>query len=181
MEGWGGEHAQSSTSVSVRRKRKKRGAAGEVGVKVDVKEEVSSRQGRCNPSKAPPPPPPPPLLAQITPPFPGMNRLITKNRRNSKSMASGPYLPTNSLKRYCPRLVKSVYYKAGTLLWIFCLDFFFLGSWSSTSERKWMGRGETVTIGQRFCGFQHKFTILNEKVLHIYGIFIKIEIDIVIT
>ena len=42
---------------------------------------------------------------------------------------------TNSLRRYCPRLVTSVYYNAGTSLRIFCLGFFFSGSWGSTSER----------------------------------------------
>ena len=106
------------------------------------------------PIQPPVPSPPPPLLAQISPSVSGVNRLITKNRRNSKGMDGIWPFPTNSLRRYCPRLVKSVYYNAGTSLRIFGLHFFFSGSWRSVYEKKWMGRGRTLweTVTKRGAG-----------------------------
>ena len=130
------------------------------------------------PIQPPVPSPPPPLLAQISPSVSGVNRLITKNRRNSKGMDGIWPFPTNSLRRYCPRLVKSVYYNAGTSLRIFGLHFFCSGSWCSTSERKCMGRGEVSeklypNTSLLWVSAQVHNYILNDNVLPKYGIFIK--------
>lgn len=88
------EHTQSSTSVvsvSVwgERGRKRAAAAGSRGEGWHWDRSVK-RAREMQPIQPPAPSPPPPLLAQISFPVSGVNRLITKNRRNSKGMAAGP-------------------------------------------------------------------------------------------
>lgn len=97
------------------------------------------------------------LYWRITPAVPVANQLTTKDGRNSKGVASTPYFPTNSLERHCPQLVKSSYYNAGPLFWIFGLYFLLSGFLVLQRWEEVDGEGrnlwKAVTIVHHLCGF----------------------------